>query len=315
MPENINTSMTFIRHGPKSQDGRLTEYGVKDAECFGEKVFTDLLESPPGTIACIWPSNVARNIETAVAIERILISNAANNENIVVLEAGRLNKKEMQQAAKDLGSQKMLVTNLFPQLAIGFKENGPDPIGDETVRLKNILGGNEETLNDTIGAIWASTPPETTFIRSMISQRYPNINLSELDPDPIKFGLNPEDETKRQIRWMRAVLQAVENYFPNNPVKIVAITNTISVDFAVMSLLGIPITAANFLELGGARRYLEPHNVNVIRDGDGKTNISVSFRGKKRQFDGDELDQLLLKLQASSAKRNQARVEQMNKTT
>ena len=100
MPENINTSMTFIRHGPKSQDGRLTEYGVKDAECFGEKVFTDLLESPPGTIACIWPSNVARNIETAVAIERILISNAANNENIVVLEAGRLNKKEMQQAAK-----------------------------------------------------------------------------------------------------------------------------------------------------------------------------------------------------------------------
>ncbi len=315
MPENINTSMTFIRHGPKSQDGRLTEYGVKDAECFGEKVFTDLLESPPGTIACIWPSNVARNIETAVAIENTLIRKAAVNENIVVLKADTANKEMMRQAAKKLGNQKMLVTDLFPQLAIGFKENGPDPVGDEIVRLKQILGGNEVNLNDTIGAIWASTPKETAFIKDMIPQKYPGVNLDELDPDPVKFGMTPEDEARRQIRWMRAVLRAVEDYFPNNPVKIVAITNTISVDFAVMSLLGIPITAANFLELGGARRYLEPHNVNVVRDGDGKTNISVSFRGKKRQFDGDELDQLLLKLQASSAKRNQARVEQMNKTT
>jgi len=73
MPETVTTSMTFIRHGPKSQDGRLTELGTKNSEYFGKRVFTDLLESPPGTVVCIWPSNVVRNVETAVAIERAAI--------------------------------------------------------------------------------------------------------------------------------------------------------------------------------------------------------------------------------------------------
>ena len=280
-------SFETLRHGPV-EDGIISKEGKDFIAKRAEELFDEIKTYSKDTVVAFMPSNIGRTQETRDIFEKELKHLFdLSEEDFQILDLKELDTKDLPEIDK-----KTLITGFGGSKILGFESPDESKNTKELLRRLKDFRGDE----NLIARFWSARPEEMDAIKEEVSRLYPEVDVQSLNPSD--FLETPEDDAEKKIRWMMKVLERAKRYFPENPVKVFGISHSVRSDFAVMKLLGLDISAKTFEEIGGARDYLESHNVSI--DGD---EVSVSFRGSKKKLSIDELREVLDKVRKDSEER------------
>lgn len=264
MTEIINEIET-IRHGHKAGE-HLSEQGREEARKQAIRYYEEVQKSPPGTVFFIVPSNVERAQETRDAIQEKINDLARDNDSITFVS---VQDKEKIDSLQDEFNKRIIVLDIAPQTAIGFKNEYES--GKAFYHYKTIYDGDE----DAVGKTWAARRDELAGLRREIHDKHPNINDDEVDPT--RFVTTPEEQAMRHIRFLRRFIEITQNHFPGHGFKMLTVGHNVDSDFTALALMGQDISVQSVNALGGHfRDFLEDAHYRQTPDG-----LQVDYRGQE----------------------------------
>ncbi|MCB9805960.1 hypothetical protein H6775_02240 [Candidatus Nomurabacteria bacterium] len=276
-----------LRHGAKAPDGNLSELGQEQARNKGDEYFQRFVESPPGTLFFILPSNVSRAIDTGKGIEDRLRELIVDHSDMHVLS---IQEDDWEQRVNELPEDKFIITDLHGtrQFGLGKDMQYVKPFQDYT----RMLGGEELSAITT----WVAWQDELEEWKAKAKEMYP-----EIDPDclhPESFVQTPEEQAIKYIMSARRMAEIANKHFPDRPyIHVQAGHNT--ADLTALALSGQDISANNLQEFmgGKGRDFVESSSLEFNDE-----ETTFKFRGKEYVMT-ETIDEVIERLRKASDRR------------
>ena len=291
----MNKEHTFemMRHSKKDSEGNISPEGREMAEKDAQETFERIEAMPNGSVICMIPSNVGRAVETKEIIEKTieeLMTNDEHKDDYIIVNLGEDDTLEI---AKNNPNKKLLLKHELFSVDIGIPEvDGENKTQDTFIKYLKQFGWDE----DAVGKLWACKNEELNDLSKEMEEKNEG---GGKDLNPSEFFVTPELITITQLQWLKDVKDVAAKFFPDRPVLATGVTHNIQTDYAMMRLLGMPISYESIKKLGGRLSdFLEKGSITI--DGE---NITVKFRDQEVSFNDRSIESIINNLEQEGKER------------